>query len=80
MSEGTEKNFRKISRNFKERVELMKRTPLKELEKMSVEMFEYGVRDYIRTEREMHPNKSKKEIIIEMYKLREKLKGRKIKK
>lgn len=69
--------YRKLVRNFKGRVELTKKTPLKDLENMLIEIYDYGIKDYIRTEREMHPNKSRKEILIEMYKLREKLKGRK---
>jgi len=77
MKSDSDKNYRKIVRNFKARVDLMKKTPLKKLEKMFIEMYDYGVQDYIRTEKLIHPNKSDKEIIIEMYKLREKLKGRK---
>ncbi len=69
--------YRKLVRNFKGRVELTKKTPLKDLENMLIEIYDYGIKDYIRTEREMHPDKSRKEILIEMYKLREKLKGRK---
>jgi len=69
--------YRKLVRNFKGRVELTQKTPLKDLENMLIEIYDYGINDYIRTEREMHPNKSRKEILIEMYKLREKLKGRK---
>jgi len=69
--------YRKLVRNFKGRVELTKKTPLKDLENMLIEIYDYGIKDYIRTEREMHPNKSRKIILIEMYKLREKLKGRK---
>ncbi len=66
-------NYRKLMRDFKGRVELMKRIPLKELEKMFIELYEYGINDYIKTEKELHPNKTRKEIIISMYKLREKL-------
>ncbi len=77
MKSDIDKNYRKIVRNFKGRVDLMKKTPLKELEKMFIEMYDYGIQDYIRTEKSIHPDKSDKEIILEMYKLREKLKGRK---
>jgi len=69
--------YRKLVRNFKGRVELTKKTPLKDLENMLIEIYDYGIKDYIRIEKKMHPNKSRKEILIEMYKLREKLKGRK---
>lgn len=77
MKTETDKNYRKIVRNFKARVKLMEKTPLKDLEKMFIEMYDYGIQDYIRTEKLMYPEKNTKEIVIEMYKLREKLKGRK---
>lgn len=77
MKTETDKNYRKIVRNFKARVKLMEKTPLKDLEKMFIEMYDYGIQDYIRTEKLMYPDKNTKEIVIEMYKLREKLKGRK---
>lgn len=77
MKSEIDKKYRKTVRNFKARVDLMKRTPLIELEKMFVEIYDQGVQDYFRTEKSIHPNKSDKEIIREMYSLREKLKGRK---
>ena len=71
-----EKDYRKISRDFKGLVELTKRTPKKILENMLVELHDYFVDNYIKVEKENHPEKSTREIIIDMYKLREKLKGR----
>lgn len=64
-------------RNFKGRIELMKKTPLKDLESMFLELYELGLKEYIRVEKERFPGKSRKEIIIEMYKLHDKLRGRK---
>jgi len=71
------KNYRKKVRNFKGRVDLMTKTPLKDLEKMFIEVYDFGIQDYIKYEKEMQPDKSDKEIIINMYKIREKIKGRK---
>ncbi len=73
----SEKKYRKISRDFKNQVELAKRTPVEILEKMLVELHDFYIQNYMKTEREKHPEKSRKEILIEMYQLREKLKGRK---
>jgi hypothetical protein len=44
---------------------------------MFIEIYEYGINDYIRKEREQYPERSTKEIILKMYELRDKLKGRK---
>ena len=73
MTEQKPKNFRKLARDFKGRVELMNKTPLKDLESMFLELYEFGVNEYIRTEKEQNPNKSRKEIIINMYKFHEKM-------
>jgi len=70
-------NYRKIVRNFKGRIELMKKTPLKDLESIFLELYEFGLKQYIRVEKERFPEKSRKEIIIDMYKLHDKLRGRK---
>jgi len=79
MKKDLAKQYRKISRDFKAKVKLTEETPLEDLEKLFVELYDFGLENYIKTERERHPQKSEKEIIIEMYQLREKLKGRKIK-
>jgi len=80
MSEGTEKNFRKISRNFKEKIELMKRTPTKKSVKIFFELCNFGIKNYIETEMKRFPNKELKEIIIEMNEFNEKMKLRRKKK
>jgi hypothetical protein len=70
-------NYRKIVRNIKGRIELTERTPLKDLESIFLEMYEFGLKSYIRVEKERFPKKSRKEIIIDMYKLHDKLRGHK---
>ncbi len=71
------KDFRKIARNFIGRIELMKKTPLKRLESIFLELYELGLQDYLKTEMVRFPDKSRKDIIRDMYKFHEKLKGRK---
>jgi len=71
--------YRKLMRNFKGLVELTHKTPLKDLENMLTETYDYAINDYIKIEKKRNPEKSRKEILIEMYKLRERLKGRKSK-
>ncbi|HEY0090310.1 MAG TPA: hypothetical protein VGB37_15785 [Candidatus Lokiarchaeia archaeon] len=69
------RKFRKISRDFKGKLELMKRTPLEDLEEIFLEMYELGLKDYIRVEKKRYPNKTRKEIILDMYKLHDKIKN-----
>jgi len=76
MKTEKKKDLRKISRDFKGRVELMKKISLKNLEKMFSEYYDEGIDSYIRIEKQNNPNLSEKEILIGMYKLSEKLKGR----
>jgi len=66
---------RKISRDFKGRIEKMKTTPLKILESMFLELYNYGLEEFIKTEKLKYPDKSRKEIVIDMYKMHDKLKG-----
>jgi hypothetical protein len=68
---------RKIARDFLGKVKMAKKTPQKVLEQIFMEIYEEGIKKYIETERERFPNKSRKQILIEMYELKEKLKGRK---
>ena len=77
MEEVTDNNYRKIMRNFKGRIELMKKTPLENLEKIFLEIYDYGIKDYIRIEKKRYPKKSRKKIIIDMYKFHDKIRGRK---
>ncbi len=78
MVELTDKNFRKKIRDFKGRIELMKRNPPEVSVKIFFNLSNFGINNYIKTERERFPNKKIKEIIIDMYEFHEKLKsGRK---
>ncbi len=73
----TNKKFRKIARDFVGRIELMKKTPIKKIEAIFLELYELGLQDYIQREKTRFPNITYKEIIINMYDLHDKLKGRK---
>ena len=76
MRTDSEIEYRKISRDFRGKVELMKKTPLKDLEIMFSEYYDEAIENYIRTEKKKHPNMTEKEILIGMYELSEKLKGK----
>ena len=77
MTSELNNNFRKKARDFKGRIEMMKRTNLEKIESLFLELFELGLIDFIQKEKERHPNKTHKEIIIEMYQYHDKLRGRK---
>lgn len=77
MSDTSDKDYRKIIRNFKGRIEYMKRTPTEISIKLFFEMCNFGFNIYIETEKKRFPNKSLKEIIIDMHKFHEKIRGRK---
>ena len=55
----------------------MKETPLESIESLFLEVYELGLQDYIRNEKKRFPNKTRKEIILDMYKLHDKLRKRK---
>ncbi len=76
MTSESNTNFRKIARDFKGRIELMKKTELKKIESIFLEIFELGLQDYIQKEKKRYPDKSHKEIIIDMYQFHDKLRGR----
>ncbi|MGQ4874156.1 MAG: hypothetical protein ACP6IY_08805 [Promethearchaeia archaeon] len=77
MFTGFNKEFRKIARNFKGRIELMKKIPLYKIEAIFLELYEKGLQEYIEAEMKRFPNKTRKEIIIERYRFHEKLRKRK---
>ena len=77
MTTEKDKEVRKVSRDFKGKVKLVEKTPLRDLDKMFSEYYDESIEWYIREEKAKHPNMSEKEILIEMYKFSEKLKGRK---
>ena len=69
--------LRKIARDFKTRIDFMKRTPLEVVESIFLEKYQLGLIDYLRVEKERFPDKSRKEIIIDMYKLHDRIRGKK---
>lgn len=77
MSSEFDENFRKKARNFKGRIELMKKTKLERIESLFLEIFELGLKDFIRREKMKNPDKNFKDIIIDMYHFHDKVRGRK---
>jgi len=79
MPETIDNNYRKTVRNFKGRMEFMNRTPTEDAVKIFFEICDLGINNYIRIEKERFPNKSIKEIVLEMHNIHEKTKtiGRK---
>jgi hypothetical protein len=77
MTSNSKKENRKIARDFLGKVKMAEKTPLKVLERMFIEIYDEAIRTYIINEKKKNPHKSQKEILIEMYKLSERLKGRK---
>jgi len=71
-----ESNYRKIVRNFKGRMEFMNKTPTEDAVKIFFEICDLGINNYIRVEKERFPNKSTKEIVLEMHKKKKKKKTR----
>ena len=68
---------RKVVRDFKTRIELMKTTTLEKLESLFLELFELGLKHFIQREKERFPDKTHKDIIINMYHFHDRLRGRK---
>ncbi len=77
MTSKSNTKFRKITRDFNGRIELMKKTDLKKIESIFLEIYELGLQDYIQKEKERYPGKTHKEIIINMYQFHDRLRGRK---
>ncbi|TKJ27973.1 MAG: hypothetical protein CEE42_00390 [Promethearchaeota archaeon Loki_b31] len=75
MQEITDENYRKIVRNFKGRMEFMNKTPTIDAVKIFFEICDLGISSYIKTEKKRFPDKSIKEIILEMHKFHEKMKA-----
>ncbi len=55
----------------------MKNSDLKIVESIFLELYELGLRDYLIKEKERYPEKTNKEIIINMYQFHDKIRGRK---
>ena len=75
MRTDKDRKFRKTARDFKGHVERMKNTPIQVLENMFLELYNFGLEEFIKVEKEKHPDKTRREIILDMYKLHDKLKN-----
>ena len=54
----------------------MNRRSLEISESIFLELHEFGLQEYLKVEKEKHPDKTRKEIILGMYKLHDRLKGK----
>ena len=72
-----DKELRKKSRAFRNRIDLMNRIPTQESIQIFFELCNFNLNNYISIEKKRNPNKSTKDIIIKMYEMHKKLKGRK---
>lgn len=70
------KEHRKLSRDFKKRIEFMKKTSKEEAMQVFFEMCDFGLENYISVEKMRFPDKSIKQIIIEMHERHEKCRRR----
>ncbi len=67
-------NFRKLARDFKGRIELMKKIPIETSISLFFELCNFNLNNYIKTEKQRYPSKSIKEIMMSMYKFNKKIK------
>jgi hypothetical protein len=72
MESRSNNNFRKITRNFKQRMELMNKIPVETSISLFFELCNFNLNNYIKTEKERYPNKSIRDIIIQMHKIKNK--------
>lgn len=63
-------SFRVKSRDFKGRIELMNKIPIETSISLFFELCNFNLNNYIKTEKKRYPNKSLKEIVIKMHKLK----------
>ena len=70
MTSELNNNFRKRVRDFKGRIELMKKIPIETSISLFFELCNFNLNNYIKTERERYPNKTLKEIVIAMHKIK----------
>jgi hypothetical protein len=73
MTTDNNRNYRKLSRNFKNKIMLIKRIPLEDNINLFFEICDLNLRNYIDTEKKRFPEKSIKKIIIEMHQKRDNL-------
>jgi len=73
MRSESQYKFRKNARDFKGRIEIMKKTDLEKIESLFLELYDLGLKDYLQKEKKRYPEKTQKQIIIDMYRLHDKL-------
>jgi len=74
MASELNKNYRKKTRDFKGRIELMKKIPKETSISLFFELCNFNLNNYIKTEKERYPNKSIKDIITKTFKINKKIK------
>ena len=72
-----DKDFRKTSRNFRARIDLMNKLSPEESLHIFFQLCNFNLNNYYFIEKKRFPNKSKKAIFLEMHEMHEKLKGTK---
>jgi len=72
MKNELNKNFRKLARDFKGRIELMKKIPVETSISLFFELCNFNINNYLKIEKERYPSKSIKDIVINMHKINEK--------
>ncbi|MBY9007384.1 MAG: hypothetical protein KGD63_11570 [Candidatus Lokiarchaeota archaeon] len=72
-----DKIYRKNARDFKGRIQHMKNTKLENLENLFLELYEINLNDYIEMEENRNPSITRKQIIVNMYKFHDKIRGKK---
>ncbi len=70
-------NYRKISRDFKRKIELMNKIPVEDSINLFFEMCNINLESYIKVEMQRFPTKSTKEIVLSMHEKRDLIKRRK---
>ena len=74
MKDLKEDFYRKTRRDFKSRIDLMKKMNPENAVNLFFEMCDFGLNNYIETEKQRYPNKSIKKIIREMHERQNNLK------
>ena len=67
MRSELDKDFRKKARNFKGRIDLMKKIPINNSISIFFELCNFNINNYLNIEKERFPNKLFKEIVFEMH-------------
>jgi len=76
MTTDNNRNYRKLSRGFKNKIKLIDRVPIEDTINLFFEICDLNLNNYIDIEQKRFPEKSIKKIIIEMHRKRINLKRR----